>query len=75
MFGNWATGKVVILMAPTITVRIAITIATIGRLMKNFDMSLSLNPSRSELLNMACVRAQGRFTTTVEFAGRKAGDG
>ena len=38
MFGNCATGKVAIVTAPTITVRIAITIATIGRLMKNLDM-------------------------------------
>jgi hypothetical protein len=38
MLGNYAIGKVTIETAPTITVRIAITIATIGRLMKNFDM-------------------------------------
>jgi hypothetical protein len=38
MFGNCATGKVAIVTAPTITISIAITMATIGRLMKNFDM-------------------------------------
>jgi hypothetical protein len=38
MFGNWATGKNAIVTAPTITVRIAITIATMGRLIKNLDM-------------------------------------
>src|SRR6266853_4792174 len=39
IFGNWATGRAAIVTAPTITVRIAMTIATIGRLMKNFDIS------------------------------------
>src|SRR5258708_39196369 len=38
MFGNCAIGKVTIVIAPTITVRIAITIATIGRRMKKFAM-------------------------------------
>src|SRR5258707_923816 len=42
MFGNWATGKAAIVTAPTITVRIEMTIATIGRLMKNLDISVSL---------------------------------
>src|SRR5882724_4861597 len=41
IFGNWATGRAVIVTAPTITVRIAMTMATMGRLMKNFDISLS----------------------------------
>src|SRR5437879_5312940 len=40
MLGNCATGKVTIVIAPTTTVRIAITIATIGRFMKNLDMAL-----------------------------------
>jgi hypothetical protein len=39
MFGNCATGKVAMLIAPTITVRIAITIATMGRRMKKFAMA------------------------------------
>ena len=38
MLGNWAMGRPTIVTAPTITVTIAITIATIGRLMKNFDI-------------------------------------
>src|SRR5580693_5486103 len=42
MFGNCATGRPAIATAPTITVRIAITIATIGRLMKNLDISVAL---------------------------------
>ena len=37
---NWAIGRIVIVTAPTMTVRIAMTIATIGRLMKNLDMIL-----------------------------------
>src|SRR5712692_9456471 len=37
MFGNWAIGRAAIMTAPTITVRIEMTIATIGRFMKNFD--------------------------------------
>src|SRR4051794_39853535 len=39
MFGNCATGSPRSETAPTITVTIAITIATIGRRMKNADMS------------------------------------
>ena len=39
MLGNWATGKVTIATAPTITVSMAITIATMGRRMKNLDMA------------------------------------
>jgi hypothetical protein len=35
-------------MAPTITVRIAITIATMGRLMKNLDMALGSFQSNYE---------------------------
>src|SRR5215475_1095240 len=38
MLGNCATGSVKITIPPTITVRMAMTIATIGRLMKNFAM-------------------------------------
>ena len=39
MLGNWDTGKVTIVIAPTMTSKIEITIATIGRFMKNFDMN------------------------------------
>ena len=41
MFGNWAMGRVTIAITPTITSTIEITIATIGRLIKNFDIPLS----------------------------------
>src|SRR5580692_10736951 len=39
MLGNCATGRVAMVTAPTITVRMAITIATMGRLMKKLDMN------------------------------------
>src|SRR5262249_53264337 len=42
MFGNWATGRPTIVTTPTMTIRMAITSATIGRLMKNFDMITAL---------------------------------
>src|SRR5580704_3031621 len=41
MFGNWETGNRAMDTAPTITVRIAMTMATIGRLIKKFDMVVS----------------------------------
>ncbi len=37
ILGNWAIGSETSATAPTITVMIAMTIATMGRLMKNFD--------------------------------------
>ena len=39
MFGNCATGRLRMVIPPTITSKIETTIATIGRLMKNFDMT------------------------------------
>src|SRR5271155_2690784 len=44
MLGNCATGKVRMVSVPTSTRTIEITMATMGRLIKNFDMGL---PSRS----------------------------
>src|SRR5512139_2550052 len=38
MLGNWAMGSPVMATRPMMTMRMAITIATIGRLMKNLDM-------------------------------------
>jgi hypothetical protein len=40
MFGNCATGKLRIVNVPTNTNRIEITIATMGRWMKNLDIGL-----------------------------------
>src|SRR5579864_1977323 len=48
MFGNCATGKLSTVSVPTNTMTMEITMATIGRLMKNFDMghpSLSIRRS------------------------------
>src|SRR5271166_5373416 len=47
MLGNCATGKLRMVRAPTSTSTIEITMATMGRLIKNFDMgspSLSIQP-------------------------------
>src|SRR5580700_6035217 len=58
MFGNCATGRLTIETMPTITVRMAITIATMGRLMKKLDMNLG---SFQELwLASSWTMAQGR---------------
>ena len=38
MLGNWATGKLRIVRAPTSTMTMEMTMATMGRLMKNFDI-------------------------------------
>src|SRR5512139_4349975 len=38
MLWNWAMGSPVMATRPTIVIRMAMTIATIGRLMKNLDM-------------------------------------
>src|SRR5580704_13403097 len=47
MFGNWEMGKRAIDTVPTITVSIAITMATIGRLIKKFDTVVSFVFERS----------------------------
>src|ERR1700731_892197 len=60
MLGNWATGRLRIVMAPTSTMRIAITIATMGRLMKNFDMGLPILCGRAKRLG-AHLRARAYF--------------
>ena len=44
MLGNCATGSPAMVTAPTITIRIEITIATMGRLMKNLDMAVTSLP-------------------------------
>src|SRR6267143_4139485 len=40
MLGNWAMGRLNMLIAPTITITMEITMATMGRLIKNFDIGL-----------------------------------
>ena len=44
--GNCAIGRLSIATKPTITMRMAITMATMGRLMKNFDMLVLLRGNR-----------------------------
>ena len=46
MFGNWAMGRSDMATRPTITMRIEITMATMGRLMKNRDMAAYLFSAR-----------------------------
>src|SRR5271165_2916680 len=48
MLGNWAIGRLRIVREPTSTRTKEITIATIGRLMKNFDMTLPAYRFRGE---------------------------
>src|ERR1700722_11663206 len=57
MFGNCATGRLAMATAPTITIRMAITIATIGRLMKKLDMDLDSFRAISESSALASGRA------------------
>src|SRR5258707_2670771 len=52
MSGSCATGSLDIATAPAITVRIEITMATMGRLMKNLDMTKFRYPMR--LLEYLC---------------------
>src|SRR6267378_4102961 len=41
MLGNWATGRLNMLIAPTITMTMEMTMATMGRLIKNFDIEFT----------------------------------
>src|ERR1700686_5906455 len=70
MFGNCATGRLAMVTAPTITMRMAITIATMGRLMKKLDMDLDSFRSNFESSALASsARAAGggvRATPVLE---------
>src|SRR3954468_22018177 len=46
ILGNCAVGRPSIATTPAMTIRIEMTIATIGRLMKNLDMLFALSRSR-----------------------------
>src|SRR5882762_3965041 len=59
MLGNCATGRAEIATAPTITVRIEMTMATMGRLMKNFDILLSPCLIRRAAVRL-CVHCRAR---------------
>src|SRR5579863_7408248 len=56
MFGNCATGKLSTVSVPTNTMTMEITMATMGRLMKNFDMGQPSLPIRRSLACRALVR-------------------
>ena len=55
MLGNWATGKLRIVREPTITMTIEITMATIGRLMKNFDIGYRSSVPPANGLGFTCM--------------------
>src|ERR1700745_2044934 len=58
MFGNCATGKLSTVSVPTNTMTMEITIATMGRLIKNFDMG---NQSLSIGRSLVCRTLVCRF--------------
>src|SRR5579864_4060226 len=60
MLGNCATGKLRIVMVPTITMTMEITMATMGRLIKNFDIALPSLTLRGERLGVH-LRARTRL--------------
>src|SRR5260221_5181691 len=55
MFGNCATGKLSTVSAPTNTMTMEITMATMGRLMKNFDMGQPSLSIRRPLVSRTLV--------------------
>src|SRR6267143_5859508 len=66
MFGNCATGSPAMVTAPTITIRMAITIATIGRLMKNFDIAQF--PSAARMCGFGCNEGSvPEFLQSVDY--------
>src|SRR5712692_11139357 len=71
MLGNCATGSESTVMHPTITMRMEITMATMGRLMKNFDMGLPILCLRAKRLGVYS-RARAYFLNAFgddSFAG------
>src|SRR6267378_1544847 len=50
--GNWARGRLRMAIRPTMTVRMAITIATIGRSMKNLEIIGFVSGSKVETLRL-----------------------
>src|ERR1700730_11459874 len=74
MFGNCATGRLAMVTAPTITIRMAITIATMGRLMKKLDMDLDSFRSNFEIsaLTSSARAARWRSRATAALEARQA---
>src|SRR2546430_2238229 len=52
MLGNCAIGRLRIVMEPTITIAIEMTMATMGRLIKNFDIGLPFLTFHGEWLGV-----------------------
>ena len=52
MLGNCAIGRLRIVMEPTITITIEMTMATMGRLIKNFDIGLPFLTFHGEWLGV-----------------------
>src|SRR5258706_1222136 len=69
MFGNCETGKLTIVMAPTITVRMAITIATMGRLMKKLDMDTDSFQSNCAIQLSLLIRFRGLVSFSYKWLG------
>src|SRR5271156_4088146 len=64
MRGNSATGKVRMVSVPTSTRTIEITMATMGRLIKNFDIELPARSSRAKWLGIH-LHARPNFLHTL----------
>src|ERR1700752_807498 len=58
MSGNWATGSPPIAIRPPITVMIAMTIATMGRSIKNFEITAHLFIDSLCRLVRFCIRSR-----------------
>src|SRR6267378_2640648 len=68
--GNCAMGSPTIVTSPTMTMIMEITMATIGRLMKNFDMGLirqRYNYSRMQIAERSLI-PEGCLTITQRFS-------
>src|SRR5277367_2949098 len=61
MFGNCATGRLAMVTAPIITIRMAITIATMGRLMKKLDMDIDSFRTNFEISALASSARAARW--------------
>src|SRR4029077_7952788 len=66
MLGNCATGKLRIVMVPTITMTMEITMATMGRLIKNFDIALPSLTLRGKRLGVH-LRARTRLLHALGY--------
>src|SRR3954452_25314123 len=67
MSGNWATGNPAIATSPPMTVTMAITIATIGRLMKSFEIIVFSSPQARQSLVCLCVRLRVYYRSRLDL--------